>query len=503
MSHQSTDTLRLGTEPIPRLLRQYALPAIIAMTASSLYNIVDSVFIGHGVGPMALSGLTVAKPFMDICAAFGSLVGVGASTLVAIKLGENDVRSAQRVLGNVIVLNVLLSAVVTIVGLVFLDPILRLFGASDQTLPYARSYMIPILVGNVLTHIYFGLNNVLRSSGHPMRSMTATIVAVLLNIVLDPIFIFVFDMGVRGAAIATMLSQAVAVVWQLTIFCDPKEMLHFNRKMWRLDPQIVWMSLAIGMAPFLMNLAHCLVVVILNNQLKSYGGDMAIAAYGVINRVTFVFAMIVMGLNQGMQPIAGYNFGAKRFDRMLAVFRLTAIYATVVTSLVFLLAELCPQLMVQLFTYDEGLIRISVPAMRIVLCVFFCTGFQMVTGNFFTSIGMAGKSIFLSLSRQVLFLIPLSLLLPSWLGLNGVWASLPLSDLLSAIIAAIMLQYQLSKFKAKHAERLSMQQLTYASGQQPMAEDESESLSDIEKSSTAASVLQSPLDLAPLQDDID
>ena len=324
--------------------------------------------------------------------------------------------------------------------------------------------------------------------------MTATIVAVVLNIVLDPIFIFVFDMGVRGAAIATMLSQAVAVVWQLTIFCDPKEMLHFNRKMWRLDPQIVWMSLAIGMAPFLMNLAHCLVVVILNNQLKSYG---------VINRVTFVFAMIVMGLNQGMQPIAGYNFGAKRFDRMLAVFRLTAIYATVVTSLVFLLAELCPQLMVQLFTHDEGLIRISVPAMRIVLCVFFCTGFQMVTGNFFTSIGMAGKSIFLSLSRQVLFLSPLSLLLPSWFGLNGVWASLPLSDLLSAIIAAIMLQYQLSKFKASHAARLSTQQLTYASGQQPMAEDESESLSDIEKSSTAASAPQSPLDLAPLQDDID
>lgn len=446
MRRDRRDTLTLGTEPIPKLLRQYAMPAIIAMTASSLYNIVDSIFIGHGVGPMALSGLTVAKPFMDICAAFGSLVGVGASTLVAIKLGEKDYDSARRVLGNVIVLNVILSAVVTIVGLVFLDPILMLFGASEQTLRYAHDYMVPILVGNILTHIYFGLNNVLRASGHPTASMIATIVAVTVNIILDPIFIFVLDMGVRGAALATMISQAVAVVWQFTIFCNPHELLHFNRQMWRLDMTIVSRSLAIGLSPFLMNLAHCVVVVILNNQLKSYGGDLAIAAYGVINRVTFVFAMIVMGLNQGMQPIAGYNYGARQYDRMIAVFKLTALCATVVTSFVFLMGELMPSLMVRMFTHDADLVAMSVPAMRIVLCVFFCTGFQMVTGNFFTSIGMAGKAIFLSLSRQVLLLIPFSLLLPMFWGLNGVWMSLPVSDFLSALIAAAMLNSEIRKF---------------------------------------------------------
>lgn len=447
--------LTLGTEPIGKLLRQYALPAIIAMTASSLYNIVDSVFIGHGVGALALSGLTVAKPFMDICAAFGSLVGVGASTLVAIKLGQRDYESAGRVLGNVIVLNILLSAVVTAVGLIWLDPILRLFGASDDTLRYAHDYMVPILIGNVLTHIYFGLNNVLRSSGHPNSSMIATIVAVGANIILDPVFIFWLDMGVRGAALATMISQAIAVIWQFTIFCNPDELLHFTRRMWRLDPRIVLDSLAIGLSPFLMNLAHSFVVIILNNQLKAYGGDMAIASYGVINRVTFVFAMIVMGLNQGMQPIAGYNFGARKYDRMLRVFRLTALWATGVTTLVFLLAEICPQLLVEVFTHEPDLIRMSVPAMRIVLCVFFCTGFQMVTGNFFTSIGMPGKAIFLSLTRQVLYLIPLALLLPGlftfygFSGLNGVWASLPAADMLSALTAAAMLIWQIRSFRSR------------------------------------------------------
>ncbi|MBQ7209915.1 MAG: MATE family efflux transporter [Paludibacteraceae bacterium] len=453
----STDTLKLGTEPIGKLLRQYALPAIIAMTASSLYNIVDSVFIGHGVGPLALSGITVAKPFMDICAAFGSLVGVGASTLVSIKLGQQDYESARRVLGNVIVLNILLSLVVTIAGLLFLDPILLAFGASGQTLSYARDYMIPILVGNVLTHIYFGLNNVLRASGHPKSSMTATIVAVVINIALDPIFIFLFDMGVRGAALATMISQAVAVAWQFTIFCNPKELLHFNRRMWHLDSKIVLDSFAIGLSPFLMNIAHSVVVIVINNQLKTYGGDLAIASYGVINRLTFVFAMIVMGLNQGMQPIAGYNYGARHYDRMLAVFRLTAICATMVTTLVFLLSEICPSLMVAMFTHDEQLTAMSVPAMQIVLCMFFCTGFQMVTGNFFTSIGMAGKAIFLSLTRQVLYLIPLVCVLPIFMGLNGVWAALPASDAISALTAAVMLVVQIRNFKRMHKEHINNQ----------------------------------------------
>lgn len=438
----------LGTERIRTLMFRYALPAIIAMTASSLYNIVDSIFIGHGVGALALSGLTVAKPFMDICAAFGSLVGVGAGALMAIKLGERNVQAAQKVLGNVIVLNILLSTLVMLIGLIFLKPILFAFGASENTLPYAYDYMFIILLGNAPTHIYFGLNNILRSSGHPYKAMNATILAVGLNIVLDPIFIFWLDMGVRGAALATVLSQIVAVVLQFVTFCNKKEPIHFRSGIWRLDKQITLDAFSIGLSPFLMNLAHCLVVVILNNQLKRYGGDIAIGAYGVINRFLFVFAMIIMGLNQGMQPIAGYNYGARQFDRVLRVFRFTALAATSVTATVFLLAEICPELMTKIFTHDPELISASTYAMRIVSCVFFLVGFQMVTGNFFTSIGMAKKAIFMSLSRQVIFLIPLAMVLPRWFGLDGVWWSLPLSDAISAAIAWLLLTRQIAKFRA-------------------------------------------------------
>ena len=346
-----TRTTELGTAPVHKLLWKYALPAIIAMTATSLYNIVDSIYIGHGCGALALGALTVAKPFMDICAAFGSLVGVGASSLLAIYLGEKDYERANRVLGNVIVMNILLSSIVMVVGLIWLDPILMAFGASEDTLLYAHEYMEIILYGNILTHIYFGLNAMLRSSGHPRFSMAATIVAVTINIILDPIFIFGLDMGVRGAALATVLSQAVAVVWQLTKFMDKNELVRFHRGIWRLNKHITFRALAIGMSPFLYNIAHCFVVIIINNQLKNFGGDMAIASYGVINRLTFVFAMMVMGLNQGMQPIAGYNYGAKQYERMLHSFYLTCAYATGVMSIIFILGECFPQLVTEVFTH--------------------------------------------------------------------------------------------------------------------------------------------------------
>lgn len=440
----------LGTESIRSLLIKYALPGIIAMTASSLYNIVDSIFIGHGCGALALSGLTVAKPFMDICAAFGTLVGVGASTLVAIKLGEKDYNTAGRILGNVILLNTLLGALVMIIGLIWMDPILYAFGASEATIGYAREYMEIILAGNILTHIYFGLNSMLRSMGHPRTSMVATIVAVFINIVLDPILIFGMDMGVRGAALATIISQAIAVLWQMVIYMNPKEIIHFHRGIWRLDATITKRALAIGLSPFLMNIAHCFVIIILNNQFKSYGGDMAIASYGVINRFVFVFAMIVMGLNQGMQPIVGYNYGARRYERMLRAFELTAVCATIVMGCVFLLGEIVPRWMVLLFTHDEVLIEQTILPMRILASSMLLVGFQMVAGNFFTSIGMAGKSIFLSLTRQVLFLIPLALIMPLLFEpepIMGVWWSIPVSDTISALVAAVMIWVQVKGFR--------------------------------------------------------
>ena len=434
-------TAELGTAPIHKLLFRYAMPAIIAMTATSLYNIVDSIYIGHGCGALALGALTVAKPFMDICAAFGSLVGVGASSLLAIYLGEKDYDRANRVLGNVIVMNIILSAIVMAVGLIWLDPILMAFGASEDTLDFAHDYMEIILYGNILTHIYFGLNAMLRSAGHPRFSMTATIVAVVVNIILDPLFIFGMEMGVRGAALATVISQAVAVIWQFTKFMDKNELVRFHRGIWRLNKHITTRALAIGMSPFLYNIAHCFVVIIINNQLKNFGGDMAIASYGVINRLTFVFAMMVMGLNQGMQPIAGYNYGAKQFDRVLKVFYTTCAYATGVMGIVFLLGECCPTIVTKMFTHDPVLIDLTIKPMRIICSTMLIIGFQMVTGNLFTSIGKAGKAIFLSLTRQVLYLIPLALLLPLAFAdpLDGVWWSIPVSDTLSAFTAVIVL----------------------------------------------------------------
>ena len=436
-----TRTNELGTAPVHPLLWKYALPAIIAMTATSLYNIVDSIYIGHGCGALALGALTVAKPFMDICAAFGSLVGVGASSLLAIYLGEKDYERANRVLGNVIVMNVILSAIVMVIGLIWLDPILLAFGASEDTLGYAHDYMEIILYGNILTHIYFGLNAMLRSAGHPRFSMTATIVAVVINIILDPIFIFGLDMGVRGAALATVISQGIAVTWQVTKFFNKNELIRFHRGIWRLNKHITFRALAIGLSPFLYNIAHCFVVIIINNQLKNFGGDMAIASYGVINRLTFVFAMMVMGLNQGMQPIAGYNYGAKRYDRMFRTFIITCLYATAVMGIVFFLGEFCPRLVTRMFTHDPVLIDLTIKPMRIVCSSMLIIGFQMVTGNLFTSTGKAGKAIFLSLTRQVLYLIPLVLWLPLLFAepIDGVWWSIPISDTLSAITAVVVL----------------------------------------------------------------
>ena len=443
----------LGTQSIRSLLMKYALPGIIAMTASSLYNMVDSIFIGHGVGAMALSGLTVAKPFMDICAAFGTLVGVGASSLVAIKLGEKDYRSANDVLANVVLLNVLLGALVMAVGLYWLDPILYAFGASDVTIAYAREYMEIILWGNILTHICYGLNSMLRSIGHPKIAMYATIVAVVVNIILDPIFIFVLDMGVRGAALATMISQLVSVVIELVIFLNPKEVIYFHRGIWRLKRDITMRALGIGTAPFLMHMAACFVVIVLNNQLKRYGGDMAIATFGMTNRFMFFFAMIIMGLNQGMQPIVGYNYGAKLFDRMVRALKLTAMCATCVMGVLWLFGLVWPEGFIRLFTHDEVLIAQSIAPARVMLCTMVMVGFPMVVGNFYTSIGMSGKAIFLSLTRQVLLLIPCILCLPLlFQQLNitpiwGVWWSLPICDAMAAVLAAIVLNRDMRIFR--------------------------------------------------------
>ena len=458
MSEVKGAAMELGTERIRKLLVQYAVPAIIAMTASSLYNMVDSIFIGHGVGALAISGLALTFPLMNLAAAFGSLVGVGAATLVSMRLGQRDYETAQRILGNVVVLNLIIGISFGLLTLVFLDPILYFFGASDATIGYAREYMSVILWGNVVTHMYLGLNAVLRAAGHPRKAMYATILTVTINAILDPLFIFGFGWGIRGAAIATVLAQILALVWQFRIFSDRNELLHFRRGIYRLKGKIVRNVLAIGMSPFLMNLAACFIVILINKGLKEYGGDLNIGAYGIVNRLGFFFVMIVMGINQGMQPIAGYNYGARQFDRVDRVLKLTIIGATCVTTLGFLIGELAPRLAVSVFTDDPELVRLSAEGMRIVFFCFPIIGFQMVTTNFFQSIGMAGKAIFLSLSRQLLFLMPGLIFLPRifdeltpWDGSWGVWGSKPLADFLASLGAGVMLFCQFRKFKAKAA----------------------------------------------------
>ena len=444
----------LGTQSIRSLLMKYALPGIIAMTASSLYNMVDSIFIGHGVGAMALSGLTVAKPFMDICAAFGTLVGVGASSLVAIKLGEKDYRSANDVLANVILLNVLLGALVMAVGLYWLDPILYAFGASDVTIAYAREYMEIILWGNILTHIYYGLNSMLRSIGHPKIAMYATILAVVVNIILDPIFIFVLDMGVRGAALATMISQLVSVIIELVIFLNPKEVIYFHRGIWRLKRDITMRALGIGTAPFLMHMASCFVVLLINNQLRRYGdqmgegvGDLAIGAYGIVNRIIFFFVMVVLGFTQGMQPIAGYNYGAGKFDRVLKVFWQTVGWATLCTTLAFLVGVFAPKFVVSLFANEPTMIDIAAKGFTIAVAMFPFVGIGMVASNFFQSIGKPRRAIALSVTRQVIFLVPLLIFMPRFFGIEGVWYCMPIADVASAILAAVLLVIQVRKLR--------------------------------------------------------
>jgi len=443
--------IELGTANIGKLLMQYALPAIIAMTASSLYNITDSIFIGHGVGALAISGLALTFPLMNLAAAFGSLVGVGAATLMSVRLGQKDYDTANKILGNVFVLNLIFGLAYTVVVLSFLDPILFFFGASNVTLPYAHQYMVVILLGNVVTHMYLGLNALLRSTGRPQKAMYATLCSVLINIILNPLFIFVFKWGIQGSALATVISQIAMLVWQINIFSDKKHFIHLKKGSLRLERKIVVDSLSIGLAPFLMNAASCIIIVLINQGLIHHGGDLAVGAYGIVNRVVFLFAMITLGFNQGMQPIAGYNYGAGQYARVTEVLKKTVFLATLVMSLGFLIGELFPHAVASVFTTDQKLIDMAAEGLRIVLVFFPIVGFQMVTSNFFQSIGMASKAIFLSMTRQLLFLLPCLLILPTLFGAKGVWYSMPSADLASSIVSAFMLTSQFRKFKKQAA----------------------------------------------------
>jgi putative MATE family efflux protein len=442
----------LGTEKISKLLGRYAIPAIIAMASMSLYNIIDSVFIGHSVGAMALSGLAIAMPLMNIAAALGSMVGIGSAAMISINLGEGKRERTFQILGNQVLLNVILGAVWTAVALFFLDDILVLFGSSPQTHPHAKEFMQIILGGNIITHLYWGLNEVMRASGYPQRAMAIMLTAVGLTAGLNALFLFGFGWGVRGSAFATVVAQAVALGLEIVHFSSTKSFLHFRRGIFRLRRRIIAGVLSIGLAPFLLNFCASIVVIFVNKALMANGGDLYAGAYGIMNRVVMLFIMICAGFNQGMQPIVGFNYGARQYGRVVATLRLTIFCAMAVMSVACLLGELAPEFVARLFIEADDphaarLIEISAEAMRIVMMLFPIIGFQIVTSNFFQYIGKPGKAIMLSMTRQMIFLVPLLLVLPRSMGAYGVWISFPIADAAAILLAAVLLFLQLREFK--------------------------------------------------------
>lgn len=440
----------LAEKPVGSLLMQYAIPAIVAMAASSVYNIIDGIFIGQGVGAEAIMGLALTGPLMSLTAAFGAMVGVGAATLMSVKLGQKDYGTAQKILGNVVIMNLTLGIVLGLLLLVFINPILRFFGASAVTLPYARNFMSIILVGNVVTHMYLGLNALLRSTNRPQKAMCATIGTVVLNCILAPIFIFVLGWGIRGAATATIMAQVIMLMWQLRLFSNKDELIHLSRSIIKLDVKIVKESLLVGLPQFLINLCACLVAAMMTRSLTTYGGDMAVGAFGICNRFILFIVMVVIGLNQGMQPIAGYNFGARRYDRVLGVLKKALIFGSVITLTGFVIGVFFPTPFVSVFAKDSPqLIKLSAHALSCMVMMFPIVGIQIVSTAFFQSIGYAPKSIFLSLTRQLIFLVPAIFILPHLYAdpLEGLWHAAPVADGLASVLAITLLVLQVKKFK--------------------------------------------------------
>ena len=440
--------LELGQKPVGQLLWQYALPAIVAMVASSLYNIIDRSVIGQVVGPEAIAGLGITFPLMNLSAAFGAAVGVGASTCISVKLGQRDYQTAQHLLGNTVTLNTIVGFLFMAISLIFLDPILRFFGASDATLPYAREFMQVILLGNMVTHMYFGMNAVLRAAGKPRHAMYATLFTVGCNIVLVIAFVWWFRWGIRGAALATVLSQSLALCWQMWIFSDKRELLHLKRGIYKLKADLVRNIIAIGVSPFLMQSTSCVIVIFMNNQFVRYGGDMAVGAYSIANSMVMVFFMFVMGVTQGMQPIVGYNYGAQKYDRMMRCLWLAITVATGILLVGWALSMLFPREMARIFTTDPVLLEMSARGIVLDMLVFFLVGSQATITNFFQCIGKVKISIFLSLARQLIFLLPMAYVFPLFWDLDGVWYAMPASDFIAFAFTIPILMWHIRKFKS-------------------------------------------------------
>ena len=439
----------LGTESVGKLLLKYSVPAIIGMLVNALYNVVDRIFIGNipGVGPLAITGVGVTMPIMSITLAFAMLIGIGCTTNISIKLGQGKKEDAQKIIGNGITLSIIISLILSIIGIVFGNQILHLFGASDQTLYYAKSYIYIILAGTVFSTLGFTLNNTIRGDGNPKLAATIMVVGCITNVILDAVLIFVFNLGIQGAAIATVISQIVTALWGLMYYVKGKSNLTFEKSSLKLDKSLVKSIIAIGIAPFSMQIATSLVQVISNNALKMYGGDLAIGAMATISSISMIFLMPIFGLNQGSQPIIGFNYGAKQYDRANKAFKISALISIVILTAGWILVQLSPETVIGMFNKDPKLMDISVNGIRIYLFMIPIIGISITGSNYIQSVGKAKIATVLSLLRQVILLIPMILILPNFFGLNGVWYASPISDFLSTAITAYILYRELKSYK--------------------------------------------------------
>ena len=449
----------LGTGKISKLLWYYSLPAVVGMLVMSLYNVIDRVFIGQGVGPAAIAGLAITFPVMNISAALGVLIGAGASARVSIKLGAKDQAGAEEILGNSLTL-ILINASVYLTFLwFFLDEVLILFGASEASLPYARDFMRVILPGMMMMNIGFTLNNVMRASGYPVKAMVSMFIGAGVNLLLAPLFIFVFGWGIKGAAFATDIAMTVFAINVLAHFCRKKTTLRFHRGRFGLKWGVVLSIIGIGAAPSLVNLASCFINVIINTSLYKYGGDGAVAAAGIYVTISSLLTMVVVGICQGMQPIIGYNYGAGQLHRLKRTYFIAVAWGSAIAILGCVIGRTCPAYIARAFTSDEQLIDITARSLQIAMTMFWVIGFQVMSTTFFQSIGKVWKSIFLSLTRQVIFLIPLLLILPGRYELEGVWMSFPVSDTLSALVTLAMIAWQLralSRLNTEHKTDMAL-----------------------------------------------
>lgn len=430
----------LGTKTIGQLLLQYSLPAIVASLATSLYNIIDSIFIGRGVGAMAITGLAITFPLMNLVVAFCVLVAVGGATISSIFLGQKNKDKASAVVGNVTVLCLIHSVFIMVFGLWFLDDILYFFGATSESIGYAREFMFIIILGTPVFYVFLGLNNLMRATGYPRKAMISALLSVAINIVAAPIMIFVLDWGIAGAAIATVLGQFGAFIWVLAHFISRKSYIHFSRRCWHLSADLIKRMYSIGLSPFLMNCCACLVVVFINKALLETAGtdgNLAVGAYGIINRTTMFFVMIIFGITQGMQPILGYNYGAANWLRVSRTLTKGIIIATGVACIGWAVTEIFPDTISSLFTTDKAMIAIARSGFRIFFLFYPLVGAQIVIQNYFQSIGKPKLSIFLSLTRQLIFLVPLLWILPPHYGIDGVWIAMCSSDFIAFVLALV------------------------------------------------------------------